>query len=352
MTIEGRQQWLAQQRQKREGICQDAALLNKISDGTALTDKEKKRVQRLKKNAQQRKRRRKDTALLNKYYKKNAQPVTDEEEKRVLRLVDAQAIKHLKRYYRNRRAARDDEYYSWQKSFLYKRRRDFILSILKGEGGSTYDAIGDAAYSERLVELEKEYDRNFNIRDIPVEEMEEVYEQIERDHWALTDATAALRYAPLPNEPAADEEEAVQFVAPVIVRALCSHEGCKNQFKSGGLCYRHGAQRRACSMEGCTSQAQKEGVCVTHGAQTRRCDHEGCSKQVVRGGKCNIHGQSERPQMVSGRCSKCPTFSNTMQKVDGDLVCVCYPCMSHSGKGVQCKARGCIKYVHPTKGEK
>ena len=66
MTIEGQQQWLAQQQQKREGICQDAALLNKISDGTALTDKEKKRVQQLKKNAQQRKRRRKDTALLKK----------------------------------------------------------------------------------------------------------------------------------------------------------------------------------------------------------------------------------------------------------------------------------------------
>ena len=63
MTIEGRQQWLAQQRQKREGICQDAALLNKFSDGTALMDKkEKKRVQWLQKNAQQRKRRRKDTA--------------------------------------------------------------------------------------------------------------------------------------------------------------------------------------------------------------------------------------------------------------------------------------------------
>jgi hypothetical protein len=43
-------------------------------------DTEKKRVQRLKKNAQQCKRRRKDTALINKYYKKNAQPVTDEEE--------------------------------------------------------------------------------------------------------------------------------------------------------------------------------------------------------------------------------------------------------------------------------
>jgi hypothetical protein len=100
------------------------------------------------------------------------------------------------------------------------------------------------------------------------------------------------------------------------------------------------------------SQAQKEGVCVTHGAQTRRCDHKGCSKQVVRGGMCNSHGQSERPQMVWGRCSECPMFSNTMRKVDGDLVCVCYPCMSHSGKGDQCKARGCIKYVHPMKGEK
>ncbi len=66
----------------------------------------------------------------------------------------------------------------------------------------------------------------------------------------------------------------------------------------------------------------------------------------------NSHGQSERPQMVWGQCSKCPMFSNTMQKVDGDLVCVCYPCMSHSGKGVQCKARGCIKYVRLTKGEK
>jgi hypothetical protein len=100
------------------------------------------------------------------------------------------------------------------------------------------------------------------------------------------------------------------------------------------------------------SQARKEGVCVTHGAQTRHCDHKGCSKQVVRGGKCISHGQSERPQMVWGQCSKCPRFSITMQKVSGDLVCVCYPCMDHSGKGVQCKARGCIKYVHPTKGEK
>ena len=57
--------------------------------------------------------------------------------------------------------------------------------------------------------MEKEYDRNFNIQDIPVEEMEEVYERIEIARDALRDATAALPSAPLLNEPAADEEEAV-----------------------------------------------------------------------------------------------------------------------------------------------
>ncbi len=218
---------------------------------------------------------------------------------------------------------------------LYKRRRDFIASILKGEGGSTYAAIGDAAYSERLVELENEYDRSFSIHDIPVEEMEEVYERMEIDRDALRDATVALASAPLLTESAPDEEQAVQSVAPVKVRALCSHEGCKNQLQAGGLCSRHGAQQKACSMEECMRQAQKEGVCVTHGAQTRRCGHKGCSKQIVRGGKCNCHGQSERPQMFWGQCRKCPTVGNTMQKVGGELVCMCYPCMSHSGKGMQ-----------------
>ncbi len=81
-----------------------------------------------------------------------------------------------------------------------------------------------------MVELENEYDCNFNICDVPVEEMEKVFKQIESARWALKDATAALPSAPLLHEPAADEEEAVRFVAPVKVRALCSHEGCKNQF--------------------------------------------------------------------------------------------------------------------------
>jgi len=95
------------------------------------------------------------------------------------------------------------------------------------------------------------------------------------------------------------------------------------------------------------SQAQKEGVCVMHGAQSRRCDHKGCSKQVVRRGKCNSHGQSERPQMVYGQCSKCPMVSSMMQKVGGDLVCGSYPCMSHSGKGLWCVARGVINMSNP-----
>ena len=80
----------AQQRQKRDRIYQDAALLNKYSGGAALTDKEKKRVPRLQKNAQQRKRRRKDSALLNKYYDEEVDlPVTEEEEKRLQQLDTA-----------------------------------------------------------------------------------------------------------------------------------------------------------------------------------------------------------------------------------------------------------------------
>jgi hypothetical protein len=145
----------AQQQQKHGRICQDAALLNKYSDGAALMEEEKKRVQQLQKNARQRKCRRQDAALLNKYYI-DAVTVTDEEEKRVHRLDAARNKKYWMHYHCNMRAARDVEYYIWRKLFLYKRRRDFIASILKGEGGSTYAAIGDAAYSERLVELENE----------------------------------------------------------------------------------------------------------------------------------------------------------------------------------------------------
>ena len=137
-----------------------------------------------------------------------------------------------------------------------KRLHEFITSGLKGEGGTTYDAIGDAAYFERVVELENEYDCNFSIHDIPEGEIGDEYNRILDDCNTLR-ATAALAFASLLTEPAPDEEEVVQSVAPVKVRALYSHEGCKNQFQAGGLCSGHGAQQRACSMEGCMRQAQK-----------------------------------------------------------------------------------------------
>jgi hypothetical protein len=66
-----------------------------------------------------------------------------------------------------------------------------------------------------LVELENEYDRNFNIYDVPQEEMEDVCKRIKiasdalRDARIMRDATAALPSTPLLNEPSADEEEAV-----------------------------------------------------------------------------------------------------------------------------------------------
>ena len=85
-----------------------------------MTEEEKKRVQQLQKNAQQCKRRCQDSALLNKYYV-DAVTVTDEEEKRVHQLDAARNKKYWMRYHRNMRAARDVEYYIWQKPFLYKR---------------------------------------------------------------------------------------------------------------------------------------------------------------------------------------------------------------------------------------
>ena len=103
--------------------------------------------------------------------------MTDKEEKRVCQLDNAQIKKHWMRQNRNTRAAEEHKYYSWRKTFLHKRRQDFIASILQGEGGSTYAAIGDAAYSELLVELDNEYDCNFSLSlsAIPKEEMEDVY---------------------------------------------------------------------------------------------------------------------------------------------------------------------------------
>ena len=64
---------------------------------------------------------------------------------------------------------------------------------------------------------------------------------------------------------------------PKRLRKTCSHEGCTNQVRSGGVCYRHGAKRKECTHEGCTNQVVRGGVCVRHGAKLKECNHEGCT---------------------------------------------------------------------------
>jgi hypothetical protein len=137
-------------------------------------------------------------------------------------------------------------------------------------------------------------------------------------------------------------------VAAEKVKALCCFlGGCNNQSRMGGVCSRHGdKQIRICSKEGCIKQAQLRGVCVAHRAKTNLCSHEGCTKQVVSGGKCKDHaGPAET---VDGSCSieRCHN-SSAMTKDNKVLVCKRHPCMSHSGKGVQCSTKGCSKYVTP-----
>ncbi len=136
--------------------------------------------------------RRQDAELLKKYV--NGAALTDkEEEKRAIQLADDRYKKNAIQCKHNREHASDIEYASWQKEFLNKRRQDYINSVLKGEEGNTYDAIGDVAYCECVVELENKYDIDFSIMDVPVEEMEDVYDLMLDCCNALRDAAAALR---------------------------------------------------------------------------------------------------------------------------------------------------------------
>ena len=81
----------------------------------------------------------------------------------------------------------------------------------------------------------------------------------------------------------------------------CSHEGCTNQVRTGGVCTRHGAKVKTCKHEGCTTQARKGGVCTKHGLGRQgalrkkyTCSHEGCTNQGVKGGVCVSHGAKKK----------------------------------------------------------
>lgn len=79
---------------------------------------------------------------------------------------------------------------------------------------------------------------------------------------------------------------------------ICSVEGCTNGAVRGGVCFRHGAERKKCSHEGCANLSVKEGVCVRHGAKRKKCSHEGCANQAKTGGVCIRHGAKVQVKRV------------------------------------------------------
>jgi hypothetical protein len=70
----------------------------------------------------------------------------------------------------------------------------------------------------------------------------------------------------------------------------CSHIGCNNIVKQGGVCIQHGAIVKRCNHIGCNKQVIQGGVCAQHGARVLRCRHIGCNKIPKQGGVCVQHG--------------------------------------------------------------
>ena len=64
---------------------------------------------------------------------------------------------------------------------------------------------------------------------------------------------------------------------------LCSHEGCTDQAKLGGLCFQHVCY---CSHEGCIKVVKKGGVCIEHGTKVKLNSNEGCNNNKKKGGVC------------------------------------------------------------------
>ena len=75
---------------------------------------------------------------------------------------------------------------------------------------------------------------------------------------------------------------------------MCSHKVCTNHVQKGGVCLRHGAEKRTCSHGGCTNHVQKGGVCLRHGANVKTCKHDGCTNHVQAKGVCSRHGAKVR----------------------------------------------------------
>jgi hypothetical protein len=96
----------------------------------------------------------------------------------------------------------------------------------------------------------------------------------------------------------------------------CSHEGCTNLARKGGVCVTHGAKVKRCSFDGCINKAVKGGVCVTHGAKRKQCSHEGYKNGLIKGGVCITHGAKKIVAISRGVPTSCErrSLSRTWSK--------------------------------------
>ena len=119
----------------------------------------------------------------------------------------------------------------------------------------------------------------------------------------------------------------------------CSHDGCNNNAKKGGVCIKHGAKVKTCSHEGCNSYAIEGGVCVKHGAKKtpKTCSNEGCTNQVQKNGVCYRHrmgnpctytGCKYRAKEGSDRCGRHTRKSSidTEETTPDPIPSICLPC--------------------------
>ncbi len=147
----------------------------------------------------------------------------------------------------------------------------------------------------------------------------------------------------------------------------CSHEGCANQARKGGICVLHEAKRTCCSHVGCTNwaikikgarmessrvefvshraQSQKgqrfqplmgvqiepwREVFAMHGANLKCCGHKGCTNWATSFGVCVLHGADK---------SRCSHKGCKIRAFKGRV------CVTHGALKKHCRHKECIKQV-------
>mmetsp|Transcript_44 Transcript_44/g.86 ORF Transcript_44/g.86 Transcript_44/m.86 type:complete len:417 (-) Transcript_44:59-1309(-) len=81
-----------------------------------------------------------------------------------------------------------------------------------------------------------------------------------------------------------------------VTRYICSAPGCSCIAQRGGVCFQHGAKKKTCSYPGCTNGSKVKGVCYSHGAKRPKCTHCDCTRNATKGGVCDSHGAKNLKQ--------------------------------------------------------